>query len=154
MSNLSINIKLLTDQAKMPEKAHADDACFDIYSDFTNLNLGLEDVLSVPPHTTVKVPTGFATEIPHGYWCPIYARSGIATKEGLRLAQGVAVIDENYRGEWMIPIHNDTDQMRYIRHNERIAQFNLMENFNPTLNVVDSLSDTDRGVGGFGSSGK
>ena len=150
----TMKIKMLTDTAKLPTKAHAEDACYDIYADLGGLNLNTDDVLTIPPHTTVKIPTGFATEIPHGYWAAVFARSGLATKRYLRPAQGVPVIDEPYRGEWFIPLHNDSDVMQTISHGERICQFMLLPYFNVEFNVVEDLSETDRGETGFGDSGR
>ena len=105
------------------------------------------------PHKTVKIPTGFATNIPHGYWGAVFARSGLATKQGLRPANCVAVIDEPYTGEWLVPIHNDTNETQIIHHGDRIAQFTLLPYFNTNLIEVDELDSTDRGSNGFGSSG-
>lgn len=144
---LDLKIKRLTNTATLPTKAHETDACFDIYADTSN------DVV-IEPHQTVLIPTGFATEIPHGFWGAIFARSGLASKQGLRPAQGVPVIDESYRGQWMIPLHNDSEATRIVHHGDRICQFMLLPYFDTTLTEVDNLSETDRGEGGFGSSGR
>lgn len=109
--------------------------------------------IAIQPHQTVLIPTGFATEIPHGFWGAIFARSGLASKQGLRPAQGVPVIDEPYRGQWMIPLHNDSEETRIIHHGDRICQFMLLPYFDTTITEVDNLSETDRGEGGFGSTG-
>lgn len=151
---LNLKIKRISNAVPMPSKAHIDDACFDIYADLSNMELGFKDCLTIQPHTTVKIPTGFATEIPNGYWGAVFARSGKATKQGLRPAQGVPVIDENYRGEWIIPLHNDSDKIQTVVHGERIAQFTLLPYPEIELTEVTELSDTDRGESGFGSSGK
>ncbi len=149
---LNLKIKKLSETATLPSKAHPEDACFDIYADI-NLNYPANGIETIPPHTTVKIHTGFATEIPSGYWGAIFARSGVATKRGLRPAQGVPVIDENYRGEWIIPLHNDADEAQVVRHGERIAQFTLLPYPEINLIEVDNLSETERGDGGFGSTG-
>ena len=162
-STLNLQIKRLTDSAKLPTKAHKNDACFDIYADipdeeyaccfgFTKEKRGKGVV--VPPHETVIIPTGFSTSIPHGFWGAIFARSGLASKQGLRPAQGVPVIDEPYRGEWKIPLHNQSDEYQIIHHGDRICQFMLLPYFDTNLIEVDFLSSTDRGDGGFGSTGK
>lgn len=171
-SILNLKIKRLTDTAKLPTKAHETDACFDIYADIPNATYDYKETTSNPfggfdvalrktgegvaiqPHQTVLIPTGFATEIPHGYWGAIFARSGLASKQGLRPAQGVPVIDEPYRGQWLVPIHNDSEEAHVIHHGDRICQFMLLPYFNTTITEVDELSSTDRGEGGFGSSGK
>ena len=164
---LNLKIKRLTDTAKLPAKAHDTDACFDIYADIPNaryetlhtwrIEIGPEwaelDGIKIEPHQTVLIPTGFATEIPHGFWGAIFARSSLASKQGLRPAQGVPVIDEPYRGQWLIPLHNDSEETRIVHHGDRICQFMLLPYFDTTLTEVDNLSSTDRGEGGFGSSG-
>ena len=162
---LDLKIQRLTKTAKLPTKAHDTDACFDIYADIPEAKYeacqietdGLEWIelegIKINPHQTVLIPTGFATEIPHGFWGAIFARSGLASKQGLRPAQGVPVIDEPYRGQWMIPLHNDSEETRIIHHGDRICQFMLLPYFDTTLTEVDNLSETDRGEGGFGSTG-
>lgn len=145
---LNLQIRLLTKTAKYPTKAHDDDAAFDIYADT------MDEVIKIAPGETKLISTGFATAIPHGYWGAIFARSGLATKEGLRPAQGVPVIDAGYRGEWKIPLHNDSNETREITQGERIAQFMLLPTYETTLVPTDDLDETDRGAGGFGSSGK
>lgn len=149
---LDLKIQRLTDTAKLPTKAHDEDACFDIYADIPALEYD-EGGVAIQPHQTVLIPTGFATEIPHGYWGAIFARSGLASKQGLRPAQGVPVIDEPYRGQWIIPLYNQSNEVQIIHHGDRICQFMLLPYFNTNLIEVDTLSSTDRGNNGFGSSG-
>lgn len=174
---LSLKIQRLTNTAVLPTKAHPTDACFDIYADIPNEEYSITKIknvteqvfdvffnqtnlietgkgVAIQPHQTVLIPTGFATEIPHGYWGAIFARSGLASKQGLRPAQGVPVIDEPYRGQWIIPLHNDSEETRIIHHGDRICQFTLLPYFNTKLEEVDNLTETDRGKGGFGSTGK
>lgn len=148
---IDIKIKRLTDTATIPTKAHPSDACFDIYADA--LSFRSDGEITIGPHETVKIPTGFATNIPHGYWGAVFARSGLATKEGLRPANCVAVIDEPYTGEWKIPIYNDSEGIRVIHHGDRIAQFTLLPYYDIQLEEVDELDKTDRGANGFGSTG-
>lgn len=168
---LDLKIQRLTKTAKLPTKAHDTDACFDIYADIPNSTYEYTQAVPNPfdgfdfdvtrtgegvaihPHQTVLIPTGFATEIPRGFWGAIFARSGLASKQGLRPAQGVPVIDEPYRGQWMIPLHNDSEETRIIHHGDRICQFMLLPYFDTTLTEVDNLSETDRGEDGFGSTG-
>lgn len=144
---LELKLKRLTETAKIPTKAHDNDACFDIYADIN------KDIV-INPHETVKVHTGFATNIPHGYWGAIFARSGLASKQGLRPAQGVPVIDEPYTGEWLIPLHNDGEKAQTIHYGDRIAQFMLLPWYVTNIIEVDELTETERGKGGFGSTGK
>lgn len=169
---LNLKIKRLTKTATLPTKAHETDACFDIYADIPdeeyeyregtpNLFGGFPMFalekrgkgVAIQPHQTVLIPTGFATEIPHGFWGAIFARSGLASKQGLRPAQGVPVIDEPYRGQWMIPLHNDSEETHIIHHGDRICQFMLLPYFQTTITEVEELDSTDRGEGGFGSTG-
>lgn len=142
---IDLKIKRLTETATLPTKAHNEDACFDIYCD--------DLAVQIEPNKTMLIHTGFATEIPHGYWGAVFARSGIATKKGLRPANCVPVIDEPYRGEWMIALHNDTNESQFVHRGERIAQFTLLPYYDTNLIEVDELNETDRGDGGFGSSG-
>lgn len=149
---LELKIKRLSETATLPKKAHPTDACFDIYADVLSFRSNGE--IAIGPHETVKIPTGFATNIPHGYWGAVFARSGLATKEGLRPANCVAVIDEPYTGEWLIPLHNDTNETKIIHHGDRIAQFTLLPYFDTIFTEVDELDPTERGDGGFGHTGK
>lgn len=149
---LELKIKRLSETATLPKKAHPTDACFDIYADA--LSFRGDGEIAIGPHETVKIPTGFATNIPHGYWGAVFARSGLATKEGLRPANCVAVIDEPYTGQWLIPLHNDTDKTKIIHHGDRIAQFTLLPYFDTIFTEVDELDSTERGDGGFGHTGK
>lgn len=158
-----LKIKRLADTVVMPARAHADDACFDLCAHipdavFHEWNGGVEvkesKGIKIRPGETVIIPTGIATEIPTGYFAPIYARSGLASKQGLRPAQGVCVIDSNYRGEWMIPLHNDSSETRIVHHGDRICQFTILPVLSVCLVEADELSKSDRGDGGFGSSGR
>lgn len=159
---LNLKFKRLTDSMQVPTKAHERDACFDIYADIKNRETDCSAVyftdnnskVIIPSHETRLIPTGFSTNIPSGYWAAIFARSGLSSKKGLRPVQGVAVIDEQYTGEWFIPLHNDTDYSQTIEHGDRIAQFMLLPYFPTKLIEVETLENTVRGSSGFGSSGK
>lgn len=148
---MKIKIKRMTDTAILPTKAHPTDACFDIYADV--MALRQEKEILINPHETVKIPTGFATNLPHGYFAAVFARSGLATNQGLRPANCVAVIDEPYTGEWIVPLHNDTDKPRIVNQGDRIAQFALFPYYNVEFDEVDELDYTTRGANGFGSTG-
>ena len=100
------------------------------------------------------IGTGLAVEIPEGYFGAIFARSGLASKEGLRPANCVGVVDSDYRGEVKVALHNDTNELRTVQHGERIAQLVIMPYLPVEFNLVNELTDTDRGEGGFGSTGK
>lgn len=145
---MNVKIKRLNDNAVIPTKAHNTDAGFDLYA-------CIEDTIFIHPHETVKIPTGWAWEIPENFFGGIYARSGLATKEGLRPANCVSVIDSSYRGEITIPIHNDSNgNIRIIKPNQRIAQLIIQPYLMCQLEESNELSFTERGEGGFGSSGK
>ena len=141
-----MKIKLLSKKAKLPTRGSAEAAGRDLYA--------AEGVI-IPPHSTAKISTDIAIEIPQGYWGGVFARSGLATKQGLRPANCVGVIDSDYRGPVIVALHNDTDETKEVMIGDRIAQLIIL----PICDfggweIVDELSDTDRGDGGFGHSGK
>lgn len=142
-----INIKKLNPKAIIPTRGSEYAAGYDLYA-------CSETVIDIAPHSTVKVGTGLAIEIPHGYFGAIFARSGLATKRGLRPANCVGVCDEDYRGEYIVALHNDTNQFMSIEPHERIAQLIIMPYLSVEFNEVIELSDTERGSDGFGSTGK
>ena len=143
---MKINIKRLNDLAKIPTRGSEYAAGYDLYA-----ATGYD--IEIAPHSTIKVGTGIAMELPEGTFGAIFARSGLATKKGLRPANCVGVCDSDYRGEYIVPIHNDTNEVMSIAAGERVAQLIVMD-FNPVeFNEVDSLNKTERGAGGFGSSG-
>lgn len=143
---VTINIKKLNKVAKTPMRGSNEAAGYDLYAD-TN------EIVDIQPHETKKIGTGLAIEIPDGYFGAIFARSGLATKEGLRPANCVGVIDQDFRGEIMVAIHNDTDTVRFITPQERIAQLVIMPYLEVEFNEAEKLNTTSRGSGGFGSTG-
>ena len=143
----TIKIKKLNEKAVIPTRGSEYAAGYDLYACVSELT-------TIPAHSTVKIGTGLAIEIPHGYFGAIFARSGLATKEGLRPANCTGVCDSDYRGEYIVAIHNDTDLPRVIEPNERIAQLVVMPYLPIMFEEVDELSNTERGNGGFGSTGK
>lgn len=147
MLSAKIKIKKLTDTAKTPTRGSEHAAGYDLYADVK------EDV-QIKPHETVKIGTGLAMEVPDGYFGAIFARSGLASKEGLRPANCVGVCDSDYRGEYIVAIHNDSEKTRTITAGERIAQLVIMPYLPVTFDEVAELTDTNRGEGGFGSTGK
>lgn len=144
---MKINIKRLNEDAKIPTRESSEAAGYDLYA-------CINSPLTIPSHSTVKIGTGLAIEIPNGYFGAIFARSGLATKQGLRPANCVGVCDSDYRGEYIVALHNDTDEAKLITPGERIAQLIIMPYLAVKFNEVNELSDTDRGEGGFGSTGK
>lgn len=147
MLSAKIKIKKLTDTAKTPTRGSEYAAGYDLYADVK------EDV-QIKPHETIKIGTGLAMEIPDGYFGTIFARSGLAAKEGLRPANCVGVCDSDYRGEYIVAIHNDSEETRTVTAGERIAQLVVMPYLPVTFDEVAELTDTNRGEGGFGSTGK
>ena len=91
---------------------------------------------------------------PEGFFVGVYARSGLSTKEGLRPANCVGVCDEDYTGEYIVAVHNDSDVVRTVKHGDRIAQLILQKRYDMEFDEVEELEETNRGAGGFGSTGK
>lgn len=147
MQTTKIKIKKLSDLAIIPERGSE-------YSAGVDLHAAISESIYISPHETIKIPTGLAMELPEGTFGAIFARSGLATKEGLAPATKVSVIDSDYRGEIGVPLHNDSNMSRLINPGERIAQLVLLPYVPIEFKEVDKLSDTDRGFGGFGSTGK
>ena len=144
---MNIKVKKLNSGAIIPTKGSNAAAGMDLYACTTGTTV-------IMPHETVKIPTGLAIELPHGYFGAIFARSGLATKNGLRPANCVGVCDEDYRGEYIVALHNDTNEPQTIGSMERIAQLVIMPYLPFEFEEVEELSDTERGANGFGSSGK
>ena len=141
----TVNIRLLNDNAKVPKKGTEYSAGYDLYSvEETEIKSG----------ETKLIGTGIAAEIPNGYFGGVFARSGLAVKEGLRPANCVAVIDSDYRGEIKVSLHNDSKEDRVITEGERIAQLIIIPFLSVQFNEAETLSETGRGEGGFGSTGK
>ncbi len=142
---MKIRIKKLSEKATIPTFGSPCSAGADLYSS--------EEVMIMPGQTTM-VKTDIAVEIPEGYFGGIFARSGLATKAGLRPANCVGVIDSDYRGEIIVALYNDSRHMRAVEKGERIAQLVIMPYLNTEFEEVEELSETQRQSGGFGSTGK
>lgn len=147
---MSIKIKRLNENAIIPTKGSVGSAGWDLYA-------CLDDKVEIPAGKTVKIGTGLAIAVPQGFFGAIFARSGLATKKGLRPANCVGVCDSDYRGEYIVVLHNDSDVTQVVEPCERIAQLILLPYGEPlggsVFEEVDSLDDTERGTGGFGSTG-
>ena len=142
-----IAVKILREGAKLPTYGSCEAAGADLYA-------CLEEDMTVLPGQTVFVPTGFAMAVPKGCAGLIYARSGMACKWDLAPANKVGVIDSDYRGEILVALHNHGREERTISHGERIAQMIITPVLTPAYEWSENLEDTDRGAGGFGSTGK
>lgn len=141
-----VEIKRLREGAVIPTYGSAQAACCDLYA-------CIDAPIMVNPHETVMIGTGLAIKPPAGHYGAIYARSGMATKKGLRPANCVGICDEDYRGEYIVALHNDCDIFRTIEPGDRIAQLMFVPYQQFTLCEVEELDETERGAGGFGSTG-
>lgn len=142
-----IKVIRLRDTAVLPTYGSAEAAGADLYA-------CLDADVTIAPGESVFIPTGLAMEIPKNCAGLIYARSGLACKRGLAPANKVGVVDSDYRGEFLVVLHNHSDACQTISHGERIAQLVITPILTPTYEEVQYLSDTDRSSGGFGSTGK
>lgn len=143
----TIRVKKLKSSAILPTYGSTGAAGADLYA-------CLDGDVTVEPGKTVFVPTGLSMEIPQGYAGLIYARSGLACKRGLAPANKVGVIDSDYRGEFIVALHNHGDKAQTVSNGERVAQLVITPVLMPIYHEADMLSDTERAAGGFGSTGK
>ncbi len=146
VTTIPVNIKKLNDNAVIPTYGSEYAAGADLYA-------CIEDTVTIEPGETKLIPTGLAMELPIGYAGLIYARSGLASKKGLAPANKVGVVDSDYRGEVMVALHNHSNVSASIDPKERIAQLVITPYIAAIFNTVESLEDTARGEGGFGSTG-
>ena len=108
----------------------------------------------IAPHARVFIPTGLAVAIPEGYVGILAVRSSMGAKNGINLANGIGVIDSDYRGPLQVTLNNTTDTPYTVHSGDRIAQLLIMPVAQPAIRVVDALPETERGIGGFGSTGR
>ena len=141
-----IDVKKLKENAILPTRGSEYAAGYDLYA-------AIDETLVIGPHETQKVGTGLAFSLPDNTFAAVFARSGLATKEGLRPANCVGVCDSDYRGEYIVALHNDSEEIRYVEPGERIAQMVLIPYVQMSFVEVDELTETERGNGGFGSTG-
>lgn len=145
---VSVQIKKLKENANIPQRGSEYSAGYDLYACID------EETVIIPPHSTVKIGTGISLALPNGYFGAIFARSGLAAKEGLRPANCVGVADSDYRGEYIVALHNDTDTQKSVKNGDRIAQLVVMPFLEVAFEETETLDETARGEGGFGSTGK
>ena len=143
----AIRVKILKEGAKLPAYGTEGAAGADLYA-------CLPEDVTIGPGETAFIPTGIALEVPVGCAGLIYARSGLACKRDLAPANKVGVVDSDYRGEITVVLHNHGSHLQTVKHGERIAQFVITPVLTPAYEVAESLSDTVRAAGGFGSTGK
>lgn len=146
---MKIKIKKLREYAIIPTIGSKEAAGADLYACGETENFSV----MIRPGETAMVGTGISMAIPKGCGGFIFARSGMATKRGLRPANCVGVIDSDYRGEIIVALHNDSQGHEVIKSGERIAQLVILPYIKPEFDITDELDSTERGTGGFGSTG-
>lgn len=142
-----VPFKKLRDGAVVPSRGSEYAAGYDLYA-------CLDCPVEIEPGTNKKIGTGLSIAVPEGYFGAVFARSGLATKEGLRPANCVGICDSDYRGEYIVPVYNDSSETRTVKNGDRIAQLVIMPFLPADFSEVDELDDTGRGTAGFGSTGK
>ena len=164
---MKIKAKRLSDTAKLPTYGSERAACADIYCDlrvdkcidlnpanvdFRNMGYSGDcfDRVNIAPHSTIKIPTGWAFQPPEGYMLQILQRSGLASKGLIPLG---GILDEDYTGEVIVIMLNTTDDYLYINNGDRIAQMAIRSYYQGEFEIVDKLDETERGDGAFGSTG-
>lgn len=140
-----VRIKKMFPEAIEPKRGTDGSAGYDLHAC---------DATVILPKKSCMITTGIAMEIPNGYVGLVFARSGLATKQGLRPANCVGVIDSDYRGGIKVCLYNDSNAVREVNFGDRIAQLVIVPYIYPELELSETLSDTERGEGGFGSTGK
>lgn len=144
---MKIRVKKLSEKAVIPAYGSEYAAGADLYA-------CIDGEITVAPHTTVMIPTGIALELPVGYAGFVYARSGLASKRNLAPANKVGVIDCDYRGEVKVALHNHGETAQTVGAGERVAQLVVAPYITAEFEEAEELSDTVRGAGGFGSTGR
>ena len=144
---MDISVKKLKENATLPTRGSEYAAGYDLYA-------AIDETVVIGPHETQKVGTGLAFSLPDNTFAAIFARSGLATKQGLRPSNCCGVIDSDYRGDIIVALHNDTNTPQTIQPMERVAQLIIMPYLPIEFEEVEALSDTNRGDKGFGYSGR
>ncbi len=143
---MQVQVKKLNGRAVLPTRGSSHAAGCDLYA-------CLDADVVVAPQGTAMIPTGLSLALPEGTFGAVFARSGLAAREGLRPANCVGVVDSDYRGELMVALHNDSGAARTVVHGERVAQLVLLPYLPMEFEETDALPETARGAGGFGSTG-
>lgn len=143
----TIRMKKMRPEAKLPARATAGSAGYDLCAALTASE-------TIAPGETKLIPTGIAMAIPAGYGGFVFARSGLGIRHGIAPANAVGVIDSDYRGEVLVGLRNYSQVPFVVEPGERVAQLVLMPVCSPEAEECDSLDETDRGEGGFGSTGR
>ena len=143
---MHIKVKKLREQALLPHRATADAAGADLYACLT-------EAVTIAPGQTVLIGTGLAIEVPRGHAAFVYGRSGLGIKHNIAPANCVGVVDADYRGEMMVGLKNSSDREFVVNPGDRIAQMVIAPVAMAVFEEAEELSGTDRGTGGFGSTG-
>lgn len=141
---MEIKIKKLYEDSHIPTRGSEYAAGYDLYA---------HEGATIKPHETAKIGTGVAIQPPKDTFGAVFARSGLAAKQGLRPANCVGVCDYDYTGEYIVALHNDSNEERVVEAGERIGQVVFIPYVNVSFVEVDELEETERGDGGFGSTG-
>jgi dUTP pyrophosphatase len=152
MNVLNVKVKKMFDDVEIPQYSTDGSGCFDIK--FYEKRSGLPVLCELEAYSNWVFNTGLQFEIPEGYVMLVFSRSGHGFKNGVRLANCVGVIDSDYRGEVKVKLHNDSDDSMLVQHGDKIAQAMIIPIPKVAFEVVEELSSTERGEGGFGSTGK
>ena len=144
---MDVKIKKLNPNAHIPTAGSDKAAGYDLYA-------CIEEAIEIQPQKMAKIGTGIAITPPEGYFGAIFARSGLSTKRGLRPANCVGACDEDYTGEYIVVLYNDSNTIQTVEPGERIAQLVFLPYISVNMIEVDELEETERGDGGFGSTGK
>ena len=144
---MDVKIKKLNPNAHIPTAGSDKAAGYDLYA-------CIEEAIDIQPQKMAKIGTGIAITPPEGYFGAIFARSGLSTKRGLRPANCVGACDEDYTGEYIVVLYNDSNTIQTVEPGERIAQLVFLPYISVNMIEVDELEETERGDGGFGSTGK
>lgn len=143
---LNVPLKKLRPGARIPTRGSSAAAGYDLYA-------CLDAPVVIAPHATVKIGTGLTAALPDGCFAACFARSGLAANQGLRPANCVGVVDSDYRGEYIVALHNDSDKPRTVQDGDRIAQLVILPYLAVSFEETETLPVTERGAGGFGSTG-
>ena len=150
IGNLQVKVKVVSPLIKtkipMPSYATSGSAAMDLHA-------CCEAPIVVAARSQIKVPTGIAIELPQNVVALVFPRSGLASKHGISLTNSVGVIDSDYRGEIICLIKNDSDEDFTVKPGDRIAQLGFFPVYQVEWEEVSDLSSTQRGTGGFGSTG-
>lgn len=144
---MKLKIKILNEKAIVPHRATTGSAGMDLHA-------CIDEPITIKPLERVLIPTGIATELPsNDYAIFLFARSGLGIKHGIALANGVGVVDSDYRGEICVGLQNSSNESYTIHPNDRIAQMVVIPVYSPEIALTIQLGETERNIGGFGSTG-